>query len=766
MRAPLSILALLLTSSALTAQSLQEMVDSLPLPEALPAEASSLALPQLPGAELRIAGSDCPALIDTQGVVRHAPSEVQVRVCFTLTRGEESVTSRDYSIAVAAAQATEEGANPAPQVAPALLSWRGGKGVFRVGKTLHLAGDALSRRLGQELEADFGKQVVFDAAGADIRFSDKPAQPTGEEGYLLEIRPDGVCIAAETERGRYWGTRTLLQLLRQGNELPIGTAYDAPRFRLRGFMLDCGRLPVTLDFIRDLIRTMSWYKLNDLHLHLNDNFIFHEKYVDSGRDPFRESYAAFRLQSLIPGLTARDLSYSKQQFRELIREARQAGVNIVPEFDVPGHALAFTRVRPDLIYQGKMSYKEKRRCEMLDASNPETMRFIGMVFDEYLLPQGKNKPVFEDCVVHVGADEFFGEAEDYRRFADALLSHVQSRGYTPRIWGSLSIKKGQTPVRSKGVQMNLWNGGWQDAVEALAQGYDIINTDDGWLYIVPFAPYYRADFNPQRLYDSWLPQRIGKHTLPAAHPQLLGATYAVWNDQIDLEYRGYGAEDTWPSIVGCMEPLAQKMWGGATTGLSFADYQTLVHRIGEAPGTQRQALRWLREPLELENPPLQLGKTGLAPSYRALLELTIPRAEKMIPLLRGPEGTVFASDAAGNVGFTRADSVRFSFNTKLPVGRRCTLEILARPGKTEIRIDGQPAGHLTLPLCHGNDKDLVSTLVLPLAQVGTGNARVQVHRLRVEPLPPLLHRDLPLDHPSAAAEPAAPAEVATPVPTE
>ncbi|MGN0836745.1 MAG: family 20 glycosylhydrolase [Akkermansia sp.] len=762
----MSFLALLLTSSALTGQDLQEMVDSLPLPEAVPAETSLLELPQMPGAELRIAGSDCPALIDTRGVVRHAPSEVQVRVCFTLTRGTESVTSRDYSIAVAAAQPAEEGANPAPQVVPALLSWRGGTGCFRVGKTLRLADDALSHRLGQELEASFDKQVVYDAEGAHIRFSDQPAQPTGEEGYLLEIRPDGVCIAAETERGRYWGTRTLLQMLRQGDELPVGTAYDAPRFRLRGLMLDCGRLPMTLDFIRDVIRTMSWYKLNDLHLHLNDNFIQHEKYVDEGRDPFRESYAAFRLQSLISGLTSRDLSYTKEQFCALIRDARQAGVNIVPEFDTPGHGLAFTRLRPDLIYQGKMNFKEQRRCEMLDASNPETMRFIGKVFDEYLLPQDDREAVFSGCVVHVGADEFFGEAEDYRRYADALLAHVQSRGYTPRIWGSLSIKQGQTPVRSKGVQMNLWNSRWQDAIEALQQGYDIINTDDAWLYIVPFAPYYRADYSPRRLYTLWQPQRIGHHTLPAAHPQLLGATYAVWNDQIDLEYRGYGAEDTWPSIVGCMEPLAQKMWGGATTGLSFADYQALVHRIGEAPGTQRQALRWLREPLELENPPLQLGKTGLAPAYRVVLELTIPRAEKMIPLLRGPEGTVFAADAAGNVGFTRADSVRFSFNTKLPVGRRCTLEILARPGKTEIRIDGQPAGHLTLPLCHGNDKDLISTLVLPLTQVGTGNARVQVHRLRVEPLPTLLHRDLPLDHPSAAAEPAAPAEVATPVPTE
>ena len=70
-------------------------------------------------------------------------------------------------------------------------------------------------------------------------------------------------------------------------------------------------------------------------------------------------------------------------------------------------------------------------------------------------------PVFDkDTVVHVGADEYTAAPEAYRKFADDMLKYVQDSGRTPRIWGSLSTIKGETSVRSEGVQMNLWNFGW------------------------------------------------------------------------------------------------------------------------------------------------------------------------------------------------------------------------------------------------------------------------------------------------------------------
>lgn len=98
---------------------------------------------------------------------------------------------------------------------------------------------------------------------------------------------------------------------------------------------------------------MSWYKMNDLQVHLNDNLIFLEDYWDTNaettmQNSFTKAYAAFRLESSVKNdegktATATDLYYTKDQFRSLIKDSRTIGVNIVPEIDVPAHALAFTK---------------------------------------------------------------------------------------------------------------------------------------------------------------------------------------------------------------------------------------------------------------------------------------------------------------------------------------------------------------------------------------------------------------------------------------
>ena len=108
-------------------------------------------------------------------------------------------------------------------------------------------------------------------------------------------------------------------------------------------MLDVARTPYPLSYLKDVIRTMAWYKMNDLHLVINNSYIFHEHYVDNGHDPFKESYAAFRLESKMKGkdgtpLTAKDLFYTKKEFADLVSYARKYGVNIVPEFDTPQSA--------------------------------------------------------------------------------------------------------------------------------------------------------------------------------------------------------------------------------------------------------------------------------------------------------------------------------------------------------------------------------------------------------------------------------------------
>ena len=519
-------------------------------------------------------------------------------------------------------------------------------------------------------------------------------------------------------------------------------------------MLDVARTPYPLSYLKDVIRTMAWYKMNDLHLVINNNYIFHEHYVDNGHDPFKESYAAFRLESKMKGkdgtpLTAKDLFYTKKEFADLVSYAKKYGVNIVPEFDTPGHALSFTRLRPDLIYKGPMNH-EKRRCEMLDAANPETIDLVSKVFDEYMLKDPKlGRPVFADCgVVHVGADEFYGDKEDYRHFANAVLSHALKRGYTPRIWGSLSAKPGKTPVVSKGVQMNLWSTGWMKAWEAVNQGYDVINTNDGALYIVPFAGYYRMDRNHKGLYNNWIPNRIGNETLPSGHPQLLGGTFAVWNDETDIMHTGYAPYDIWGIISGSMDVLSQKLWGTAKAPDTFEQHRELVSSIGNAPRTNplhkwKDSQPFTVKPSSL---PQKLDKPALGPNYRLTMELELtaaPEGKEQV-LLAAPEGELLAVMKDGTVGFRRDDSLEFSFGAKLPVGKKVKVEIVGEPEKTSLLLDGEPAGTAVLKNFSDKSKDFSdkfkhrpkvhrSTFILPLKELGS-SFQGKVFHMNVQPL--------------------------------
>ena len=727
MKKNLFLMIAVLAASPVMGQDAKQIADSLSIPP-VKAGAKQLPMPSVSGAQIKLLGADYEQLVNSKGKIAPVISDTPVNVSFKVTKDGKEAVSKDYEIMLQAPHAAQ--GNPKPRIIPEILQWKGGQGEYKLGNTVTIAcpDKELGKLFAADMEDVLGKKVKLVAPGAK---------------------------AAKSYEGFLYATRTLLQMLRQTpGSVPCGTAVDFPRYQLRGFMLDVARTPYPLSYLKDVIRTMAWYKMNDLHLVINNNYIFHEHYVDNGHDPFKESYAAFRLESNMKGkdgtpLTAKDLFYTKKEFADLVSYAKKYGVNIVPEFDTPGHALSFTRLRPDLIYKGPMNH-EKRRCEMLDAANPETIDLVSKVFDEYLLKDPKlGRPVFADCgVVHVGADEFYGDKEDYRHFANAVLSHALKRGYTPRIWGSLSTKPGKTPVVSKGVQMNLWNTGWMRAWEAVNQGYDVINTNDGALYIVPFAGYYRMDRNHKGLYNNWIPNRIGNETLPSGHPQLLGGTFAVWNDETDIMHTGYAPYDIWGIISGSMDVLSQKLWGTAKAPDTFEQHRELVSSIGNAPRTNplhkwKDAQPFTVKPSSL---PQKLDKPALGPNYRLTMELELtaaPEGKEQV-LLSAPEGELLAVMKDGTVGFRRDDSLEFSFGAKLPVGKKVKVEIVGEPEKTSLLLDGEPAGTAVLKNFSDKSKDFPdnfkhrpkvhrSTFILPLKELGS-SFQGKVFHMNVQPL--------------------------------
>ena len=299
-------------------------------------------------------------------------------------------------------------ANPKPFVIPELREWQGREGTVCLGESTRIVVDDESLRpiaesFANDWQKMFGERLdvlTGKASKGDVMLKVKKDKKMTAEGYKIEIG-DVITVTAQDEQGAYWSTRTLLQIAEQtaSREFPKGTIADWPDYPVRGLSMDVGRKFFPMDYLQDLVKVMSYYKLNSLRIHLNDNG-FHYYF---GND-WNKTYSAFRMESdTFPGLTARDGYYTKEEFRNFQRESAKQFVDIMPEIDIPAHALAFTHYKPEI-------GSEEFGMDHLNLFSEETMPFLDKLFDEYL---GGEDPVFIGPNMHIGTDEF---GKDYPGF--------------------------------------------------------------------------------------------------------------------------------------------------------------------------------------------------------------------------------------------------------------------------------------------------------------------------------------------------------------
>ena len=215
-----------------------------------------MALPEVPkGTQIKLLAADYDQIINKNGeIVRRPLSDTPVRVSYVLRRDKEEVISRDCEIIVPGGKKSVEGANAKPQVIPELLSWHGAVGQLALPQQVLVYGvdgyvPELVRELNEILPQGYRAEQTDNAEAAAIVIG---ATKMGDkESYRFSVNENRVYISSAGKKGRYWGTRTLLQLLVQSpTALPCGTAWDAPRYQLRGFMLDVGHLPVITEQTR------------------------------------------------------------------------------------------------------------------------------------------------------------------------------------------------------------------------------------------------------------------------------------------------------------------------------------------------------------------------------------------------------------------------------------------------------------------------------------------------------------------------------------
>ena len=238
-----------------------------------------------------------------------------------------------------------------------------GEGTFLVKKGLTIvssdAKDFSANFLQDKLEPLFDFPINLSRQSVNdgyISFVTDKSLP--EEGYRLDVSTKGITIASADEAGKYYGVQTLLQLFPSEvysgerlrlKEFPmeVVTVEDAPRFGYRGFMLDVSRTFFELDYLKSYIDWMSFHKLNKLHLHLTDDNgwrIEIKKYPELTRKGAWRGKNELIPPTYLSGADRYGGYYTQKEMKELIAYAQQRNVMIIPEFDLPGHALSSTAV--------------------------------------------------------------------------------------------------------------------------------------------------------------------------------------------------------------------------------------------------------------------------------------------------------------------------------------------------------------------------------------------------------------------------------------
>ena len=254
-----------------------------------------------------------------------------------------------------------------------------------------------------------------------------PVQQVDEdESYRLQITATEVHLEAANPLGVLHGLQTFLQLVRitpRGFVVPAMTIEDQPRFPWRGLMLDVGRHFQPLDVVYRTLDGMEAVKMNVFHWHLSE---------DQG----------FRVESKIYPLLQEKgsdgLFYTQEQIRNVIEYARDRGIRVVPEFDMPGHATAWFVGYPDLA-SGSGPYQIQRKWGVFNPAMDPTRDSTYTFLDAFI---GEMSALFPDAYFHVGGDECNGKEWDRNpRIQQFMKDHAIKDNAALQAYFSAKVQK-------------------------------------------------------------------------------------------------------------------------------------------------------------------------------------------------------------------------------------------------------------------------------------------------------------------------------------
>jgi len=456
----------------------------------------------------------------------------------------------------------------------------------------------LAQRIAQPLSRGLGTGtglLRLEVAGA----GEEVQSPGEDESYRLAISPAGARLTAATVVGALRGLATLEQLVAAdsaGFYLPHVTITDAPRFPWRGLLLDAGRHFMPPETIRRTLDGMALVKLNVLHWHLSEDQGFR---VESRRYP--------RLHQL----GSDGLYYTQEEIRGIVAYARDRGIRVVPEFDMPGHSTSWFVGYPEHA-SAIGPYTIERRFGVFepafDPTREETYQFLEGFITEMA-------ELFPDQYWHIGGDEVVGKHWNANprilRFKrergikdnEALQGYFNQR--LARILGKLRRRmvgwdEVLHPGLPEGTVVQSWRG-VEYVGRAARQGLSTILS----------APYYLDHIKPADEHYLADPLPAGHTLSPEEAGRVLGGEACMWAEHVNAETVD---SRLWPRLA----VVAERFWSSQ----SVRDVPDMYRRLSLVSiqleraglGHEAHSYRMLR---------LLTGERGVEPLHD-LLAYTMP----------------------------------------------------------------------------------------------------------------------------------------------
>ncbi|MDD2797373.1 MAG: beta-N-acetylhexosaminidase [Bacteroidales bacterium] len=447
------------------------------------------------------------------------------------------------------------------------------KGKFTLLKTTAItySGGESAKPIAQQLADLLNRSTGYvytvkkEAVGNSIHFQLIQSRSFSPEGYTLKVGVKGVKITAATPQGLFYGLQSLRQLfpaeIESENSNPVAWSIpylnieDSPRYTYRGMHLDVSRHFFDKKVVMKYIDMMSLYKYNTFHWHLTDDQGWR---IQIKKYPKLTKISAFRTEC--NGDTVGGY-YTQDEVKEVVAYAKQRFVEVIPEIEMPGHAVSVLAAYPEFSCSGgpfTVPATWGIFHDVFCAGNDSVYQFMQNVMDEVT-------PLFPSKYVHIGGDECKKTRWErcmkcQKRMKDENLANEhQLQSYFINRMEKYLNKSGKQIIGwdeileggiSNSATIMSWRG-VKGGIEAATHGNDVVMTPGSHCYF----DHYQGDQNTEPLafgkgkkYDIPLAQVYTFNPTPkeltteqAKH--ILGGQANLWTEYIStashLEYMAY-----------------------------------------------------------------------------------------------------------------------------------------------------------------------------------------------------------------------------------